>query len=484
MAVPFEGFLKLEHLRLSISLSFVLVRMLEEVLMAQNARPYLNIDRSYLHKLNVVELEIAALKPFNRRARRHLRKHIKQIAKSIETFGFVNPVLIDEAIRVIAGHGRVLAATKLGMRYVPTIQLSGLSEAQLRAYVLADNKIAENSEWDPEILAIEFQHLLQLDIGLDLTITGFTTPEIDLIFGAAALEEPEPPVPPVSSILKTSRKADSWALDNHRLFCGDAQNQTSYQALLAGMRANMVFTDPPYNLRISSIMGKGDNQYREFPMASGEMTADTYSDFLQEIVTNCVAYSTDGSLHFVFIDWRKIGTLVTIGSSVYAELKNICVWDKQRGGMGSLYRSQHELIAVFKNGTATHTNNIDLGRHGRNRTNVWRYPPAKPGGEADLNLHPTAKPISMIADAIMDCSHRGDIILDPFGGSGTTLLAAERTGRCGYLIELDPLYVDLIIRRWQQMTGRPAVHIETGKTFDEMTHTRSSETQFLEVCHD
>jgi len=451
--------------------------------MAHVARPLSNSENAYLRNLVVVEMLITDLLPLNRRARRHRRKQIQQIARSIETFGFLNPVLIDGDNYVIAGFGRVLAAEMLGMLCVPTILISGMTEAQLHAYAIADNKLAENAEWDNEILAIEFQYIHELDIDLDLTITGFETPEIDLIIGEAALEDPEPPIPPLIGEAATSRIGDLWVLNEHRLFCGDARQRRSYQALLAGQLAEMIITDPPYNQRIASLVGKGATQHREFPMASGEMSKGLFCEFLNDVMELCIAFSADGSLHFLFMDWRGIGVLLAGGERIYTELKNVCVWDKGRGGMGSLYRSQHELVAIFKNGKASHINNMQLGKYGRNRTNVWHYSPAKLGGEADLRLHPTAKPVSMVADAILDCSNRRCVILDPFGGSGTTLLAAERTGRCGYLIELDPLYVDLIVRRWQQMIGGTAVHEETGLSFDHMTTQRMSEAQSQEVCH-
>jgi DNA modification methylase len=436
--------------------------------MAQIARPHMNSQNAYLRNLVIVEILISNLLPLNRRARRHRRKQIQQIARSIETFGFTNPVLIDDDNRVIAGFGRVIAAETLGMVRVPTIRLSGMTEAQLRGYAIADNKLAENAGWDNEILASEFDYIHEFGIDLDLKVTGFETAEIDLIIGEAALVDPEPPVPSLTEDPPVSCLGDAWILGPHKLYCGDARQSVSYITLLAGMSAQMVFTDSPYNLRISSIVGKGRQQHREFVMASGELSHDDFVKFLGVVIANCIAHSLDGSLHFYCMDWRHIDLLLGIGREAYSEIKNVCIWDKGRGGMGSLYRSQHELVAVFKHGRGPHINNIELGKYGRNRTNVWRYPPARPGGEADLNLHPTAKPISLVADAIQDCSNRGDIVLDPFGGSGTTLLAAERTGRRGYLLELDPRYVDLIIGRWQEMSGEQAVHADSGQRFDEL----------------
>lgn len=435
----------------------------------------------YLRDLAVELVRVDHLQPMPRQARRHRRKQVRQIATSIETFGFTNPILIDDDNRVVAGFGRVLAAQMLDMSRIPATRLSDMTEAQLRAYAIADNRIAELAGWDEEVLALEFEYIHELDICLDLSVTGFETPEVDLIMGEAALEEPEPPIPPLSSLAPVSQRGDLWRLGPHRLYCGDARQLASYNVLMAGDTAGMVFTDPPYNLQVASLVGKGRLQYREFAMASGEMSEGAFRQFLEDVFTHITAHCRDGSIHFFCMDWRHIELLLSVSSTLYTELKNLCVWDKGRGGMGSLYRSQHELIAVLKAGRAPHVNNIELGKYGRNRTNVWRYPPARPGGEADLDLHPTSKPVSMISDAILDCSHRGNIILDPFGGSGATLLAAERTGRRGYLVELDPRYVDVIIRRWQGVTGAPAVHDATGQTFDRFANTRSCTPPLKEI---
>jgi DNA modification methylase len=451
--------------------------------MATVATPRSNTTHAFLHDLLITEILISELLPLNRRARTHRRKQIEQIAGSIRTFGFINPVLVDECNRVIAGFGRVLAAEFLGMDRVPTICIAGMSVEQVRAYAIADNKIAENAGWDREVLALEFQYLEALDIDLDLTVTGFETPEIDLVIGEATLEKPEPPIPPVKQDVIVTRPGDLWLMGQNRLLCADACDASSYLALLEGSWANAIITDPPFNLRVAGLVGKGRIKHPEFAMASGELSENEFAEFLRRFIRCVVAHSEDGSLHYIFMDWRHVGVLTAVAAELYSEQKALIVWDKGRGGMGSLYRSGHELVLVFKQGTAPHTNNIQLGKFGRDRTNVWRYPPARPGGEADLNLHPTSKPISMIADAIQDCTHRGDIVLDPFGGSGTTLLAAEKTGRNGYLIELEPKYVDLTVRRWQGLTGGRAVNGETGQTFDEQWRERNLDPSKTEVSH-
>lgn len=239
----------------------------------------------------------------------------------------------------------------------------------------------------------------------------------------------------------------------------------------------MVFADPPYNVQISSIVGRGKIKHREFASASGEMSPEEFEAFLVKTLSLTVQYSRVGSIHYICMDWRHLSEALAAGKQVYTEFKNLVVWAKTNAGQGSFYRSQHELILVFKNGEAPHQNNIELGRHGRSRSNVWTYAGVntfRAGRLDELSIHPTVKPVGLVADAMRDCSRRGDIILDPFMGSGTTILAAERVGRRGYGLEIDPLYVDAAIRRWQDFTKRDAVLKATGQTFDEVAVGRSS----------
>ena len=232
----------------------------------------------------------------------------------------------------------------------------------------------------------------------------------------------------------------------------------------------MVFTDPPYNVPIDGhVSGLGSVKHREFAMASGEMSETEFTKFLTDVLGNLAKFSADGAIHYVCMDWAHLRELLNAGHAVYDELKNICVWAKTNGGMGSLYRSQHEMVAVFKSGTAPHINNVELGRHGRYRTNVWTYAGMNTfGAERDeaLAMHPTVKPVALVEDAVLDCSDRNGVVVDAFLGSGTTLIAAESAGRRCFGLELDPEYVDLIIRRWQKMTGESAVHAESGLSFD------------------
>ncbi|MCK6370406.1 MAG: site-specific DNA-methyltransferase [Gammaproteobacteria bacterium] len=433
-----------------------------------------------LQHLQVEYRPTELLRPARRNARSHSKRQIDQIAASIKRFGFVNPILVDGEGRIIAGHGRLAAARALKLERVPVLQLDHLSEADRRAYALADNRLAELAGWDRDLLAIEIQELSALEIDFDLTITGFEIAELDELRGHHPASEDDR-LPAQIATAAVSRPGDRWLAGPHRILCADAAHPTAYVALLDGERAAMVFTDPPYNVPIQGhVSGLGAVQHREFAMAVGEMSAAAFTAFLRTVCTHLVAHSTDGSLHFLCMDWRHLGQLLAAGESVYAEYKNLCVWAKDNGGMGSLYRSRHELIAVFKAGTAPHTNNIELGRYGRYRTNVWEYP----GGNSlhaargeELALHPTVKPVALVADAIKDCSRPGQIILDVFGGSGTTLLAAERTGRRGFLMELDPLYVDVTLERFERATGQAVQLAETGETFAAVAHRRQHEAQ-------
>jgi DNA modification methylase len=430
--------------------------------------------------LSIAYRHVDALRPFERNARTHSKRQIHQIADSIKAFGFTNPVLINPDATIVAGHGRVLAAKQIGMSQVPTICLSELTPDQIRAYVIADNRLAEVAGWDESILKIELQHLLTLEGLLDVTVTGFDIPEIDfMIQGDESKSDPDDYIEDHFRGSPVSRRGDLWILRKHRLLCGSAIEESSYKVLMGSHRANAVFIDPPYNVPIDGhVTGKGAIRHREFAMAAGEMSKHEFTSFLESSLGLLARYSQTGSVHYVCMDWRHMGELMAAGDRAYSELLNLCIWSKDRGGMGSFYRSQHELVFVFKNGKGTHRNNVQLGKYGRNRTNVWQYPSvntfSKQGDEGNLlALHPTVKPIALVADALLDSSARGQIVLDAFLGSGTTLMAAERVGRVCHGMELDPLYVDTAIRRWQRYTGDTAVHCETGETFNELEVKRA-----------
>ncbi|MBX3482412.1 DNA methyltransferase [Phenylobacterium sp.] len=429
--------------------------------------------------LRVEQTPIAAITPYAGNARTHSRKQLAQIEASIRRFGFVSPILLADDNSVIAGHGRLAAAQSLGLQDVPTIRLSHLSAAERRAYVVADNRLAELAGWDRDLLAIELQGLAALDLDFDLELTGFDGAELDALLDTATADDDDDQIPEATGPAIT-RVGDIWTLGPHRLICGDARTPETYAALMPGEAARMVFTDPPYNVPIDGhVGGKGRIARRPFVMASGEMSAAEFEVFLREVLTCAAAVSLDGAIHFVCMDWRSIAPLIHVGDGVYAELKNLIAWVKANAGMGAFYRSQHELIAAFKVGTAAHVNNFGLGGTGRYRTNVWSYPGATSFGkdrDATLALHPTVKPVALVADAIRDVSRRGEIVLDPFGGSGSTLIAAERTGRHARLVELDPLYCDTICRRWSQLTGQPAILTGDGQTFDEVGAARTEAT--------
>jgi DNA modification methylase len=423
---------------------------------------------------------INRLTPYSGNARKHSRKQIRQIADSIKRFGFNNPVLVDEAGGIIAGHGRVAAAELLGLKEIPTLPLTHLSAAEKRAYILADNKLAEKAGWDREILAIELQGLIDLEF--DVELTGFEMGEIDIILdeadqGRRESAEAEDDIPERVAGPTVSRIGDLWVLGTNRLLCGDARDNRSYELLLNGGKAELVFADPPYNVPINGhVCGLGEIQHREFAMASGEMSPQAFTDFLKSTFACLIAHTTDGSIHYVCMDWRHIDEMMAAGNAVYSELKNLVVWAKSNAGMGSFYRSQHELIFVWKSGTAPHLNNFKLGEYGRSRTNVWKHDgisTMRPGRREQLAWHPTVKPAALVADALKDCSSRNGIVLDPFAGSGTIFIAAEQTGRRARGIEIDPGYVDVAIKRWQSFIGKSALLAGTDQTFKEVEEQRA-----------
>ncbi len=416
----------------------------------------------------------ADLKPHPNNPRKHSPAQIAQIKRSIQSFGFTNPVLLADDDAILAGHGRVEAAKQLGLAQVPTVHLSGMSPAQRRAYIIADNKLAELARWDDGLLRLELGEIIQLDDSFDLTLTGFSVGEIDVLLDGESPTEETACAPRQG--LAVSRRGDLWQLGEHRVLCGDALEGADYATLMGGKRARMVFTDPPYNVPIGGhVSGLGQVTHGEFAMASGEMDSAEFTAFLRRAFGLMVLHSIDGAISFVAMDWRHLGELLAAGASTFSELKNLCVWAKTNAGMGSLYRSQHELFAVFKVGSAPHLNNVNLGKHGRNRTNLWTYAGATSFGAGrleDLHAHPTVKPTDLVADAIRDVSKRGDLVLDPFGGSGSTVLAAEKTRRCARVIEIDPGYVDLIVSRWQRASGEQAILLGDGRDFEAVKAER------------
>ncbi len=416
-------------------------------------------------------LDIEAVKPNPKNARTHSSQQLKQITSSMKAFGFTNPVLIDESNVLIAGHGRLEAAKTLGLSQIPSIRIAQLSDAEKRALMLADNKIAMNAGWDIEILTRELADLSSMELSFDVELTGFEVGEIDLVIGdvgdtdvdeAETAPEPDPDLPAIT------QRGDLWILGRHKVVCGDARNPEDMERLMGGERADVGFTDPPYNIKINGhVSGCGQVQHREFVEASGEMSREEFTSFLTDGLGLGAQYSRSGAVWFACMDWRHMGEMLAAGEEVFGVFLNLCVWAKTNGGMGSLYRSRHELVFVFRKGNKTHRNNVQLGRFGRNRTNVWNYAGVntfREGRMEELAAHPTAKPVAMVKDAILDVSKRGDIVLDPFLGAGATVMAAEQSGRVARGLEIDPAYIDVILRRWRKQTGEEPVRCAGKRT--------------------
>jgi DNA modification methylase len=433
------------------------------------------------HRARVELKDIAELKPYPRNARIHSKRQIKQLARSIARFGFLCPILIDANNQIIAGHARTESARLLGRKRIPTLTIDGLTEAERRAYILADNRLAQNADWDRAALAVELKELIDLDFEIDLI--GFETPEVDLLLEELELDEPghEDAVPQVASGSPISEPGDLWCLGDHRLLCGDATQPAAYRQLLGRSKTELVVTDPPFNLKIDGhVSGLGRTRHKEFAMASGEMSEGEFIAFLETVFALIARHSINGSIVYSFMDWRHIHEILTAGRRTFTELKNVCVWTKPQAGMGTFYRSQHELVFVWKNGTAPHINNFELGQHGRYRSNVWTSTGSDVGGPTRLEalqMHPTVKPVSLVQNIILDCSQRGGLVHDPFCGSGTILVAAERAGRKARTMEIDPRFVDLSIRRWQSYTGERAIHAETGRPFQEVENQPKRRTR-------
>lgn len=429
-----------------------------------------NVDvddtRQYLYEMKNDVLNISELAFYEKNPRKYSDKLIQKLVNSIHAFGFIGPILIDNKKRIISGHARVMAAQKLDIKQIPVVYVNHLTPEKIRAFRIADNKIASNPEWDMQILAEELL-LISENSQFDLYATGYEIPEVDLIlcdnFEDKDSQEDDPVDEVLYDVPKRVKTGDVWQLGDHMLVCGNALEKKSYNAILEATNAHVVFTDPPYNVPINGhVCGNGKNTHREFVMASGEMSSNDFVNFLKSVCELMHQYTCDGSLHYICMDWRHIHELLSAGKDVYNEVKNICIWNKDNAGMGSLYRSKHEMIVVFKNGVASHTNNIELGKHGRYRTNIWNYPGANStrnkNRKNDLADHPTVKPCAMVMDVLLDCTKRNQFVLDPFAGSGTTLIAAEKTGRVARCIEIDPHYCDVILKRWESLTGKIAIY--------------------------
>jgi DNA modification methylase len=427
-------------------------------------------------ELGPTQLVAVSSLTFPQSVRTYASGAIKKAARFIETFGIRIPILVDTERNVIAGEIWALAAKSLDLPEIPALFAEGLTPSQLKAYRIGIERIPELGGWDDQALGEMFKEFSAASLDFDIEITGFSMPEIDGLIGklgAPGNDDSDDPTE-FADGTPVTKPGMLWHAGKHRVLCGSSLEVASVQALMEGLKASVAITDPPYNVRVEGhVGGKGSVHHREFAMGSGEMSDDEFIQFLETITGLLRDFSVDGSLHYIFMDWRHSHHLLEAGQRSYSELKNIIVWVKSNAGMGSFYRSQHELVFLYKKGKASHRNNVELGKHGRNRTNVWNYPGATgiDGRSTEeghlLGMHPTVKPVHMIADAILDSSARGDIILDAFLGSGSALLAAERVGRRLYGIEIDPRYVDVAIRRWQRQTGEAAIDSATGLTFDQ-----------------
>ena len=429
----------------------------------------------------------ALLKSYARNARKHNERQVALIAQSLETFGFNNPIIAEEDGTIIAGHGRWEAAKLLNLEHVPVLRVRHLTPEKIRAYRLADNRLAELAGWDDEMLVVELGELTTIDLGFSIETVGWTFPEIDVMLDPPDASDadgpsdgidndiPEPPTTPVS------RLGDLWQMADHRLIVGSSLEPSSYAVLMAGAAATMVFQDAPYNVKINGhVSGLGKVKHAEFAMASGEMSALQFREFLAANMKALLPHLVDGAILAMCMDWRGLLALQLAMEEAKLDLINLAVWVKTNAGMGSLLRSQHELVAIAKHGKASHINNVQLGKNKRYRTNVWRYPGVNSFGRGRMDqlvAHPTPKPVPLVADAIRDVTNRGHIVLDTFMGSGTTLLAAERTGRVAYGIDIDPSYVDVSIDRWQKLTRGEARLDATGETFEEVKARRLVEAK-------
>jgi len=429
--------------------------------------------------LRVEYLTPSQLKPARRELRRRTRQHVQRIARSMSEFGCLVPIIVDAGLQIVAGQTRLDAAKLLGLTSVPVIRVEHLTDAQLRLFAIADNKLPEGVEWDKDALRIELGEIELVAPEMDLSSSGFAIAEIDTMYGrhrVTELSDDDRQVAP-DAAEAISCLGDRWHLGRHMLGCGDARDGTLLNDLLGGRKVRALVSDPPWNLKIEGVVsGNGKKKHADFIMAAGEMTKPDFTVFLAEFLETAKLHLVDGALLYVYMVWRNYDALVAAAVSAGLEQENMLVWCKDNAGMGSMYRSQHELIGFFKYGSVSHTNNINLGRHGRNRANVLFYPGVNSfgkGRDAALATHPTCKPVAMLADLLLDCSDPGEVVLDPFGGSGSTLIAAERVERVACLIELDPKYVDAIVRRFEDVAGTEAVHAESGLTFAQVESERN-----------
>jgi DNA modification methylase len=429
-----------------------------------------------LPNLDLVYVPLEDLRMPARAIRKLDPAHVREVANAISTLGFCAPVLIGRENAVIDGAVRVAAARQLGVDRVPCVRIEHLSGTEQRVLRLAVNRLGEKGEWNLDELKIEFKELIFADAPIE--VSGFTLDEIDhIVLDEADNAIEEGPLSPEAGAIAVARIGDVFDLGPHRIICGSATDPDTLRKLTAGdVPARLVLTDEPFNVPIAGHVTGG--RHREFAMASGEMTDAEFLAFNEAWMAAALCCLCDGGVFGSFIDWRGYSTVNSAAIKLDLKPLNLVVWTKTNAGMASLYRSQHELLPLFKNGSAPHANNIELGKRGRWRSNVWTYPGASSlGSDARRGLedHPTVKPTAMLEDALLDLSDRGDVVIDPFLGSGSTLIAAHKTGRLCRGVELDPLYVDVIVRRFEGATGTAATLVETGEAFEALASRRERE---------
>lgn len=439
--------------------------------MAKKTSPLLSLEIEYL------SISLVHANPNN--ARIHPQAQLRKLADAILEFGFLIPILVDNGGMILAGHARYQAALLLGLTAVPVVRVSHLTARQRRAFLLADNKLASLSSFDMEKLAVEFEYLLDGNDGYAISTTGFDIVEVDKVLGYDRAAPAEDAVElPEDSAVPVSQLGDLWLIGKHRLLCGNCLDRANVQRLFAGEKAAAVVADPPYGVAIAgNVSGLGAKKHQDFLMGCTEMSDVelTYS-FFRPAFQLMAEFSHPGAIAFIFMDWRHARHVQNAADGVFHEHKNTIVWVKSNPSLGSFYKSQHEFVLAFKMSPGPTKNNFGLGGQGRVRSNVWQYPGAnvfRAGRKEDLEDHPTVKNLKMCTDAVLDVSAPGDIIFDPFLGSGTTMSAAAAAGRRGYGLELDPKYVDVIIRRVTEKTGLTA-RLEDGRTYAEIADERGA----------
>jgi DNA modification methylase len=438
-------------------------------------------ERSVLDKVSacpIVRVPIQRLRPSTGHARLHSDAKIIGLVAAIRRFGFVEPILVDQDFTIISGMARWMACQAMGVAEVPVIVISHLSAVEVRALRIALGRFPEWATWDHDQLRVELPAIVADLPDLSMQEIGFTVQEVDRLIAPPSEQDQDPAdeVPDADNNMSViSREGDLWRLGQHLVLCGDALKAESYDRLLGSTAVRMVLTDPPYNVPINGHVTKRIGKFDEFAMASGEMSNDQFREFLRKAYLQIARAAVPGAIAYFFIDWRHARVMQEAADGVFFEFKNHIVWVKDAPTLGAFYRSQHEFVLVFKIADGKHINNFALGQHGRTRSNVWQYAGMSSfgsGRDEALELHATPKPVAMLVDAILDCSNPGDLVLDPFGGSGSTLIAAQRAHRRARLIEISPTYVDTIVRRWEHFTGEQAVLVDTNQTFAEITRRR------------